>query len=204
VPDAAHFPELWLVRHGETEWSRSGKHTGRTDIPLTPRGRRQADAIAVRLNGRAFTRVLTSPSDRAVETCRRAGYGGRAELCPDLLEWDYGEYEGRTTVEIRRDAPGWSLWRDGVPNGETADDVGRRADRVIASIRLGGGDAMLCAHGHILRVVAARWLALPATEGRLFALDTATLSVLGWEREVAVITRWNDDSHLLALMPGDD
>ena len=204
MSDAVHFPEVVLVRHGETEWSRSGQHTGRTDIPLTGRGVRQAEAIAARLQARTFARVLTSPLKRAAETCRITGFGNRCELCPDLLEWDYGDYEGRTTADVRREVPGWSLWRDGVPRGETADEVGHRADRVISAIRLGGGDALLFAHGHILRVLTARWLGLPPTDGRLFGLDTATVSVLGWERDVAVVRRWNDDSHLLALMVDDD
>ena len=204
MPDALHFPEVVLVRHGETEWSTAGKHTGRTNVPLTSRGRRQAEAIGTRLHGRRFSRVLASPLDRAVETARLSGYGDRADISPDLLEWDYGDYEGRTTAEVRREVPGWSLWREGVPGGETGDDVGRRADRIIATIRLEGGDTLLFAHGHVLRVLAARWLGLPAAEGRLFKLDTATVSVLGWEREVAVITHWNDDSHLLGLMVDDD
>ena len=204
MSDAVHFPEVVLVRHGETEWSRSGKHTGRTDVLLTARGQRQAEAIAPRLQGHRFARVLSSPLKRAVETCRLTGYGDRCEPCPDLLEWDYGAYEGRTTAEIRRTVPGWSLWRDGVPRGETADEVGHRADRVISAIRLAGGDALLFAHGHILRVLAARWLGLPPADGRLFALDTATVSVLGWEREVAVVRGWNDDSHLLVMMADDD
>ena len=203
MSDAVHFPEVVLVRHGETEWSRAGRHTGRTDVPLTDRGRRQADAIAARLHDRRFARVLTSPLARAIETGRRAGFGDQAELCPDLLEWDYGAYEGRTTQDIRREVPGWSLWRDGVPAGETAEEVGHRADRVIGAIRLGGGDALLFAHGHILRVLAARWLGLPPADGRLFGLDTATVSVLGWEREVAIAKHWNDDSHLLGLMAAD-
>jgi probable phosphoglycerate mutase len=204
VPDTLHFPELVLVRHGETEWSAAGKHTGRTNVPLTARGRRQAEAISTRLQGRRFARVLTSPLDRAVETARLSGFGAGAEVSPDLPEWDYGEYEGRTTVEIRREVPGWSLWRDGGPAGETADEVGRRVDRVIATVRLEGGDTLLFAHGHVLRVLAARWLGLPAADGRLLKLDTGTVSVLGWEREVAVMTHWNDNTHLLGLMVGDD
>ena len=185
-------PEVVLVRHGQTEWSKAGKHTGRTDVPLTPRGIRQAEALAAALGGRTFALVLTSPLQRAVDTCRLAGLAARVERTPDLVEWDYGDYEGRTTAEIRARVPGWSLWRDGAPGGEQADDVGRRVDRVIAAIRRGDGDAALFAHGHVLRVFAARWLGLPATDGRLFALDTATLGVLGWEREVAVIRRWNE------------
>src|SRR3954452_23125439 len=132
---AEHFPEVVLVRHGETEWSRAGRHTGRTNIPLTNRGQRQADALSKRLHDRRFDRVLTSPLDRARETCRRTGFGDRAEVRPDLIEWDYGDYEGRTTVDIRREVPGWSLWRDGVPDGEHADAVGQRVDGVIAAIK---------------------------------------------------------------------
>ena len=183
--------EVVLVRHGETEWSKSGRHTGRTDVPLSHEGLGQAEALAAALTGRRFERVLTSPLARAVETCRRAGLGNDAIRTPDLLEWDYGGYEGRTTAEIRAEVPGWSLWRDGVPNGETAVDVGRRVDRVIGAVRLLSGDAALFAHGHVLRVLAARWLGLPPTDGRLFGLDTATVSVLGWEREVAVVLSWN-------------
>jgi probable phosphoglycerate mutase len=145
-------------------------------------------------------RVLTSPLQRALDTCRRAGFGTRAEISPDLLEWDYGTFEGLTTVEIRRELPGWSLWRDGCPSGELPDDVGRRADRIIQTMRLSGDDYVLFAHGHVLRVLTARWLGLSASEGRLFALDAASVCVLGWEREVAVIKHWNDDSHLQGLM----
>jgi probable phosphoglycerate mutase len=198
VTAATHFPEVLLVRHGETEWSRSGKHTGRTDVPLTPLGRQQGQAIATQLVGRKFGRVLTSPLQRAVETVRLAGVTD-AVVDPDLAEWDYGSYEGRTTAEIRAGVTAWSLWRDGAPGGEVAADVGRRVDRVIASIRLEARDTLVFAHGHVLRVMAARWIGLPAVEGRCFALDTATVSVLGWEREVPVMARWNDPCHLLAL-----
>ncbi|MDQ1397400.1 MAG: hypothetical protein QOG64_2659 [Acidimicrobiaceae bacterium] len=187
------------MRHGETEWSRTGQHTGRTDVPLTPLGVRQAEALATALTGRRFERVVTSPLQRAVETCRRAGLAAGAERSSDLLEWDYGEYEGRTTPEIRATIPGWSLWRDGVPGGESAADVGRRVDRVIATVRLGRDDTVLFGHGHTLRVLAARWLGLSPNDGRLFALDTASVSVLGWEREVAVVRRWNDSAHLGAV-----
>ena len=183
--------EVVLVRHGETEWSRTGKHTGRTDVELTEAGRRQARALGAELSGRRFARVLTSPLRRASETCLLAGYGDVAEVRDELREWDYGEYEGRKTVEIREEHPGWTLWRDGVPGGETADEVGARADRVIAELRELGGDAAVFAHGHILRVLAARWLGLEPTAGRLFALDTATVSVLGYERETAALRLWN-------------
>jgi probable phosphoglycerate mutase len=180
-----------LVRHGETEWSLSGQHTGSTDVPLTDQGRQDAEALGAALHGRRFELVLTSPLERAVETCRLAGYGDGAQRRDELREWDYGEYEGRKTVDIREERPGWTLWRDGVPGGETAAQVGERADRVIAELRELTGDAALFAHGHILRVLAARWLGLEPGAGRLFALDTATISVLGYERETAVLRSWN-------------
>jgi probable phosphoglycerate mutase len=183
-------PEAVLVRHGETEWSRSGRHTGRSDIPLAPEGLGPAEALASVLAGRRFARVLTSPLSRAVETSRLAGFA-RAEVKADLVEWDYGDYEGRTTAEIRAQVPGWSLWRDGCPGGESAADVGRRVDRVIGEIRLGDGDVLLFAHGHVLRVMAARWVGLAPTDGRLFTLDVASVSCLGWEREVAALRSWN-------------
>jgi probable phosphoglycerate mutase len=185
-----------LVRHGETEWSRTGRHTGRTDIPLTEKGRRGALMVAARLRGCGFAKVLTSPLRRALETCRLAGFGDVEQVRGDLVEWDYGAYEGRTTAEIRAERPGWSLWTDGVPRGETAEDVGRRADRVIEELRSAGGDVAVFAHGHILRVLAARWIGLPPDAGRLLALGTTTVSVLGYERETPVIIRWNEDCHL--------
>jgi broad specificity phosphatase PhoE len=184
-------PELVLVRHGETEWSRTLKHTGRTDVPLTEEGRRQAALLRQSLAGRRFERVLSSPLGRAVETCRLAGLGERAERTEALLEWDYGEYDGVTTDEIRKGRPDWLLWRDGCPGGETAADVGARVDPLIAELRTSAGDAALFAHGHVLRVLAARWLRLGPEAGALLALSTATLSVLGWEREIAVLRRWN-------------
>lgn len=184
-------PEVVLVRHGETEWSRSWKHTGRTDVPLTEAGRRQAELLRDALAGRRFERVLTSPLARAVETCRLAGLEERAEPNEALLEWDYGEYEGATTNEIRRRRPGWLLWRDGCPGGETAAEVGARLDPLVAELKAPRGDTILFAHGHVLRVCAARWLGLAPEAGSLFALSTATLSVLGFEREIAVLRRWN-------------
>ena len=180
-----------LVRHGETEWSRDGRHTGRTDIPLTGEGRRQAGALGSRLAGCPFALVLTSPMSRARETCELAGQGGQVRVTDDLLEWDYGDYEGRRTSEIRAERPAWTLWRDGVPGGESPAEVGRRADRVIARARAAGGAVALFAHGHVLRVLAARWVGLPPAGGAHLALDTATVSVLGWERESPVIARWN-------------
>lgn len=190
--DDEQRPELWLVRHGETEWSRLGRHTGRTDIPLTAAGREQAQAVARRLVDRSFALVLSSPLSRALDTARLAGFGDQVETTDDLLEWDYGADEGRTTAEIREDRSGWTVWRDGPRNGETADQVAARVDRVIERVRDAPGDALVFAHGHVLRVLAARWLGEPPTEGRLYALSTATVSVLGWERETAVIERWND------------
>jgi broad specificity phosphatase PhoE len=188
----ARRPEVVLVRHGETEWSRDGKHTGRTDVSLTERGREQAEALGAALGERRFELVLTSPLQRASETCRLAGYGEAAQPRDELREWDYGAYEGRTTVEIREEHPGWTLWRDGVPGGEPAAQVGARADGIIAELRSLAGDAALFAHGHVLRVLAARWLGLEPAAGRLFTLDTATISVLGYERETAVIRIWNE------------
>lgn len=185
------MPEVFLVRHGETEWSRTGKHTGRTDIPLTERGREQAVAVGAALRGRRFALVLTSPLERAAETCRLAGYGEVAERREDLMEWDYGAYEGRKTVDIREERPGWTLWRDGVTGGETAAEVGARADRVIAELRALTGDAVVFAHGHMLRVLAARWIGLAPWAGQLLALDPATISVLGYERETPVLRSWN-------------
>ena len=183
--------EIVLARHGETEWSRDRRHTGTTDIPLTESGRRQAAVLRGELAGRSFARVLSSPLSRALETCRQAGLGDRAELTGDLCEWDYGDYEGITTAEIRTRRPGWNLWRDGCPGGETAADVGRRVDRVLASLDGLDGDAAVFAHGHVLRVLTARWLGLGPEAGALFKLDTGTLSALGYERETRVITRWN-------------
>jgi broad specificity phosphatase PhoE len=185
------MPEVVVVRHGETDWSRTGRHTGRTDVPLTERGRREAEGIGTALRGREFALVLTSPLQRAVDTCRLAGFGRAAQRRDDLSEWDYGAYEGRTTVEIREERPGWTLWRDGGPGGESAVDVGARADRVLAELRSLAGDAAVFAHGHVLRVLAARWLGLEAAAGGLFALDTAAIGVLGYERETPVLRAWN-------------
>ena len=188
---ATHPSEVVLVRHGETEWSRAGKHTGRTDIPLTERGRQEAQAVGVALQGRRFALVLTSPLARAAETCRLAGLGDVAEPREELMEWDYGAYEGRETIDIRKERPGWTLWRDGVPEGETIAQVQARVDRVIAELRSVAGDAAVFAHGHLLRMLAARWLGLEPAAGRLFALDPATISILGYERETAVVQMWN-------------
>jgi len=193
--------EIWLFRHGETTWSENGQHTGRTDMPLNAAGRRRALAIGRRLSGRRFALVLCSPLDRAVETCRLAGYGDVAEVSDDLMEWDYGEDEGLRTVEIQKQRPGWSLWRDGPAAGETVADVGVRTQRVIARSKVVDGDVALFAHGHVLRVLTACWLGLQPDAGRLFALGTASVSVLGFEHDTPVINKWNQDSHLIDLEP---
>ncbi len=189
-------PEVLLVRHGQTEWSLSRQHTGTTEVPLTDEGRRQGELLGRRLAGRRFERVLCSPLGRARETYRLADLSEEAQLRDDLREWDYGRYEGRSTADVRTEQPGWYLWTDGAPEGEKADDVGERVDRVIAELRELDGDAAVFAHGHVLRVLAARWLELPAAAGGHFGLDTATLSVLGWEHEFAAMWLWNDDAHL--------
>jgi broad specificity phosphatase PhoE len=183
--------EIVLVRHGETEWSRDGKHTGHTDVPLTAAGRKQAEALGEVLVGREFARVLTSPLARAAETARLAGFGERVEERAELREWDYGEYEGRMTSEIRRERPGWTLWRDGVPGGESAAEVAERVDSLLAELRSTEGDVLVFSHGHLLRVLAARWVGLGPESGSFFALDPATISVLGHERETPVIRVWN-------------
>jgi broad specificity phosphatase PhoE len=184
-------PALWIVRHGETEWSKAGRHTGRSDVPLTAAGVEQASALRARLGGRSFALVLSSPLRRAAETCRLAGFDGVARRSEDLLEWDYGAYEGRTTADIQRDVPGWSIWTGEVPGGETIDDVAARARRLVAAARAAGGDVALFGHGHVLRVVAACWLGLSPREGRLFALTTAALGVLGYEHATPVLRAWN-------------
>jgi broad specificity phosphatase PhoE len=195
MPSRDSGPEIWLIRHGETEWSLSGQHTGRTDISLTPAGQREAAAIGRYLAGRPFALVLTSPLQRARETCQIAGYGAVAQTEPDLCEWDYGGYEGRTSIEIQKQAPGWTIWTTPVPGGETIQQVAERARRVIAralaAVPEGVGDVAFFSHGHLLRTLTACWLGLPPDAGRFFALGTASVSVLGYEREVSVISRWN-------------
>jgi probable phosphoglycerate mutase len=191
-------PKIWLVRHGETDWSRTGRHTGRSDIPLTPRGVRQAEMLGRRIGSMRFTRVVTSPLSRARETCRLAGQGARAELSPDLVEWDYGRWEGRTGADIRQEVPGWTIWTGAVPGGEIAEQVGERADRVLERVRGTAGDVVLFAHGHVLRILAARWLGLAARDGGFLGLDTASLSSLGHEHEQAVIRSWNESYDLVA------
>lgn len=183
--------EIWLIRHGETEWSRLGRHTGRTDLPLTEEGERQALALGAYLGARPFALVLTSPLRRARETCQLAGYGGIARNTHDLLEWDYGAYEGRLTVDIRAEVPGWTIWTGAVPGGETADAVGARARRVLVEAERADGDVALFAHGHVLRVLAACWLGLPPASGQFFALGTASCCVLGHELDARVLRLWN-------------
>ena len=182
------------VRHGDTEWSRGRRHTGRTDVALTETGLRQADALAETLSGFAFARILCSPRQRAIETCRRAGLLDRAEITDDAAEWDYGVYEGRTTAEIREEIPGWSVWTHDIIDGESITDVGARADRVIAAALSVDGDVAVFGHAHLLRILAARWIGLDAVHGRSFILDTASVSVLAFEREEHVIDRWNQSS----------
>ena len=193
----ASLPEVYLARHGETAWTLTRQHTGRTDIPLTPRGEQNARSLAPRLKGVAFARVLVSPLLRARRTCELAGFGDHAELDPALQEWDYGQYEGRRTTDIRQERPDWFLFRDGCPGGESVEVVGVRADHVIARLRTIDGNILVFSHGHFLRVLAARWLGLPAGDARHFVLSTAALSILGYEhtRDEPAIRLWNDDRH---------
>jgi broad specificity phosphatase PhoE len=183
---------LVAVRHGETEWSSSRRHTGRTDIPLESAGENQAIGVGRRLVGHAFSLVLTSPLARARRTCELAGFGEVAEVCDDLAEWDYGEMEGRTTEEIRLERPGWVIWEDGVIRGESLESVRQRADRIVAMVRGQSGDVLAFAHAHILRVIAARWVGLEPVCGKGLVLGPAAISLLGWEREIPVVVRWND------------
>lgn len=189
------LPEFWLVRHGETQWSASGRHTGLTDIPLNATGEERARALSRRLAGHTFAHVWTSPLARARRTCELAGFGDAAQVDPDLVEWDYGQYEGITTAQIRQDRPDWSLFRDGCPGGESLEAIGARADRVIARLREADGPAILFSSGHFLRVLAARWLGLDAAYGRLLLLGTASLSILGYEHNnpaEPVLKLWNE------------
>ncbi|MCE9671959.1 histidine phosphatase family protein [Myxococcus stipitatus] len=194
----ARGPHVVLVRHGETAWSQSGQHTGRTDIPLLEGGREMAALLGEPLHAWKFAQVWTSPLSRAAETCALAGYGDVAIRRDDLMEWDYGDHEGRTSAEIRAEQSDWTIWRSGAPHGETADQIGARADRVIADARAVGGDVLIFSHGHFLRVLAARWLGLSPAEGRLFLLSTGSISALGREGEAAqpVLACWNDTTHL--------
>jgi broad specificity phosphatase PhoE len=193
-----HLPSVYLARHGETEWSRSGQHTGLTDLPLTERGERHARLLGNRLNVFSFARVWTSPLQRAFQSCRIAGYEAIAERDRDLVEWDYGEYEGRRSAEILADRPGWALFHDGCPGGESPEQVGIRADRVIERVRQVSGDVLLFGSGHLLRVLAARWLGLEPIAGRSFLLGTASLSILSYDhnRSEPAIRLWNDTAHL--------
>ncbi len=189
---AANSDRVVLVRHAETEWSVSGRHTGRTDIPLTEGGRRVAVALREPLAPWTFAHVFCSPLQRARETCALAGFELVAQLRDELMEWDYGDYEGLTTAEIREHRPDWDLWRDGCPGGEAAIDVGARVDRLLAEVRAVPGNVACFAHGHVLRVLGARWIGLPPREGALLALSTGSISVVGDEREHSVLWRWND------------
>lgn len=191
-------PRLVLVRHGETEWSRDLRHTGRTDVPLTAAGRDQARLAGAQLATSEFAHVLTSPLQRARETCELAGQGEQAEVIEDLVEVDYGDYEGRTTLEIREERPGWDFWRDDCPNGETLMSAGARVDRVIDHVQDVEGDVAVFAHGHILRILAARWIGLEPVWGNALPLETGALCRLGHERERPAIWRWNATSHLEA------
>ena len=188
--------QLWLVRHGETEWSASGRHTSHTDVPLTERGRQRATDLRARLAGIDFQLVLSSPLGRARQTCTLAGFGERAEIVDDLREWDYGSGEGLTTAQIRETSPGWTVWTHDLPGSEPAADVGARADRVIARARDAGGRTLAFSHGHLSRVLGARWIDLLVADGAGLRLDTAAVSVLGWEREHPVLHRWNDTGAL--------
>jgi probable phosphoglycerate mutase len=199
VPDEYAPRRIVLVRHGSTDWSESGRHTGWTDIPLNADGMRQAATLGPRLAQWSFDAVLCSPLQRALTTCQLAGHGDGAEIDPDLREWNYGDYEGMTTAEIRAAKPDWILWNDGVRGGETLDQVAERADRVVARLRSLSGDVAVFAHGHLLRVLAARWLDRPPSLAQSFNLSTATISTLSWEHEWPSITLWNDAAHLRAL-----
>lgn len=196
-PERSQQPrsQLWLVRHGETEWSASGRHTGTTDIDLTEAGVQAARTVAGKLAGRSFDRVLTSPLLRARRTAELAGFPD-PEVVPDLAEWDYGDDEGRTTAEIREDRPGWTVWRDGPLGGETRTDVGARADRVVTRVRSVDGPVLAFGHGHFCRVLGARWLGLDVEDGAQLLLSTASVSVLGWERDTPAVVHWNHTGSL--------
>jgi broad specificity phosphatase PhoE len=193
VSSAGAAGEVVLVRHAETEWGLDGRHTGLTDIPLTDAGRATAKALAGELHAWRFERVLVSPLRRARETCELCGLGDRAEVCDALHEWDYGDYEGLTTAQIHERRPGWNLWRDGCPGGENADQVGARAERVIAALDASRGPAAAFSHGHMLRVLGARWIELEPAGGARLGLSAGAISVLGYERETRILARWNDD-----------
>jgi broad specificity phosphatase PhoE len=195
---SSDLPKLYLARHGDTAWTDSHQHTGRTDLPLNERGEEHARQLGERLQGFSFARVCTSPLQRASKTCELAGFWAGAEVDPDLVEWDYGEYEGLRTAEIRKQRPDWQLFRDGCPGGESVEEIGARADRVVVRMRMNGDNVLLFSSGHFLRVLAARWLGLPPSDGRLWALDTAALSILGYEHNLSepVLRLWNDTQHV--------
>ncbi len=192
------LPEIYLARHGETSWSLTGQHTGLTDLALTESGERNARALGERLRALQFAQVFTSPLQRAARTCELAGFGGAAKVDRDLVEWNYGEYEGRTTAEICRTRPGWELFRYGVPGGETVAQIGARADRVVDRLRAVAGNVLLFSSGHFLRVLTARWLGLSPSAGKFFTLSTASLSVVGYEHNLSdpTIRLWNDTRHV--------
>jgi len=192
------LPVIYLARHGETAWTLSGQHTGLTDIPLTARGERNARRLQIRLRGLQFAKVFTSPLQRALRTCDLAGFESLAELDQDLVEWNYGKYEGRITAEIHEERPDWRLFRDGCPGGETAKDVADRADRIITRIRRVSGNVLIFSSAHFLRVLAARWLGLAPEMGRCFVLSTASISALGYEHDLSepVIRLWDDTRHV--------
>ena len=196
------FPVVYVARHGETAWSLSGQHTGRTDLPLTPRGECNAKRLGERVKGVSFSKVFTSPLQRASRTCALAGFGAVSETDHDLVEWNYGEYEGRTSAQIHAESPNWDLFREGCPGGESPSQVGERADRVVQRMRAVMGNVLLFSSGHFLRVLAARWLALgPGSAARYFLLNTASLSALSYEHSFSqpVIRLWNDDHHVVPL-----
>jgi broad specificity phosphatase PhoE len=192
------LPNVCLARHGETAWSLSGQHTGLTDLPLTERGESDASALKLRLKIMTFSKVFTNPLKRAVRTCELAGFGDRSEIDPDLVEWNYGEYEGVRTAEIRERRPNWQLFRDGCPGGESVEEIGARADRVVARVRSINESVLLFSSGHFLRVLAARWLGLGAASGASFVLETASVSILGYKHDLSepVIRLWNDAKRL--------
>jgi broad specificity phosphatase PhoE len=188
--------KIYLIRHGETEWTLSGQHTGTTDIPLTQEGERQVEELKKRINKRDFSTILTSPLKRAIQTCELTGYLNRAKIDPDLMEWNYGDFEGKTSKEIHALYPQWSIFFDGAPNGESLADIEARTSRVLAKLEPLQGNIALFSHGHFLRALAAKWLQLSVREGRLFTLVPASLSILGYEKTTPVIQLWNDTSHL--------
>ena len=195
------LPVVYLARHGETAWTVTGQHTGRTNLPLTPNGERNARRLGLRLQGMSFVKVFTSPLQRAIRTCQLAGFGAMAEVDEDLVEWDYGRYEGMRSAEILADRPGWQLFRDGCPDGESPEEVGLRADHVVERVRAAGGDVLVFSSGHFIRVLAARWLELgPGSAGKYLLLNTSSLSALGYEHKLSqpVIRLWNDDHHVAA------